>query len=92
MSAPPPYTVVLSASAKRAIERELPEPVAAAVVDFLFGPLARDPRRVGRPLRLELEGSWSARRGQYRVAYSIHDERVLVRVVRTSHRSDVYRT
>jgi hypothetical protein len=32
------YTVVLSAAAKRAIERDLPETVAAAVVDFLFGP------------------------------------------------------
>jgi mRNA-degrading endonuclease RelE of RelBE toxin-antitoxin system len=92
VSAPPPYTVVLSAAAKRAIERDLPEAVAAAVVDFLFGPLARDPRRVGKPLRLELEGLWSARRGQYRVVYSIHDERVLVRVVRISHRTDVYRT
>jgi mRNA-degrading endonuclease RelE of RelBE toxin-antitoxin system len=46
---------------------------------------------VGKPLRLELEGLWSARRGQYRVIYSIHDERVLVRVVRTSHRGDAHR-
>lgn len=37
-----------------------------------------------------MEGYLSARRGQYRVVYSIHDERVLVRVVRISHRADVY--
>ena len=43
-----------------------------------------------RPLRFELEGYWSARRGQYRVIYSILDDEVLVRVVRISHRSDVY--
>jgi mRNA-degrading endonuclease RelE of RelBE toxin-antitoxin system len=85
------YTVVLSAAAKRAIERDLPEAVAAAVVDFLYGPLAADPYRVGRPLRLELAGFWSARRGQYRVIYSVHDDQVLVRVVRISHRADVYR-
>jgi mRNA-degrading endonuclease RelE of RelBE toxin-antitoxin system len=30
------------------------------------------------------------RRGQYRVIYSIHDDRVLVRVVRISHGADVY--
>lgn len=84
------YTVVLSAAAKRAIERDLPEPVAVAVVDFLYGALAADPYRVGKPLRFELEGYWSARRGQYRVIYSIHDEEILVRVVRTSHRADVY--
>jgi mRNA interferase RelE/StbE len=84
------YEVVLSPRAKRAIEQDLPEAVAVAVVDFLYGPLAEDPYRVGKPLRLELEGYWSARRGQYRVIYSIHDEQVLVRVVRISHRADVY--
>jgi mRNA interferase RelE/StbE len=90
VSEPQTYTVVLSAAAKRAIERDLPEAVAVAVVDFLFGPLAADPRRVGKPLRFDLEGYWSARRGQYRVIYSIQDDQVLVRVVRISHRADVY--
>jgi mRNA interferase RelE/StbE len=84
------YTVLLSPAAKRAIERDLPEAVAAAVVDFLYGPLAEDPHRVGKPLRLRLEGYGSARRGQYRVIYSIHDDEVLVRVVRISHRADAY--
>jgi mRNA-degrading endonuclease RelE of RelBE toxin-antitoxin system len=84
------YTVLLSPAAKRAIERDLPEAVAAAVVDFLYGTLAEDPHRVGKPLRLQLEGYWSARRGQYRVIYSIHDDEVLVRVVRISHRADAY--
>lgn len=84
------YTVVLSAATKRAIERDLPEAVAVAVVDFLFGPLAADPHRVGKPLRFDLDGYWSARRGQYRVIYSIHDDTVLVRVVRISHRADAY--
>ncbi|WP_231487036.1 type II toxin-antitoxin system RelE family toxin [Candidatus Blastococcus massiliensis] len=59
--------------------------MAAAVVDFLRGPLAEDPQRVGEPLRLRLQGCWSARRGQYRVVCSIHDDEVLVRVV--PHRS-----
>jgi mRNA interferase RelE/StbE len=45
---------------------------------------------VGKPLRFELEGYWSARRGQYRVIYSIHDDEVLVTVVRISHRADVH--
>jgi mRNA interferase RelE/StbE len=94
VTGPRRHTVVLSAAAKRAIERDLPEPVAVAVavavVNFLYGPLAADPYRVGKPLRFELEGYWSARRGQYRVIYSIHDDEVLVRVVRISHRADVY--
>jgi mRNA-degrading endonuclease RelE of RelBE toxin-antitoxin system len=60
-----------------------------AVVYFLHGPLAEDPYRVGKPLRFQLGGYWSARRGQYRVTYSIHDDEVLVGVVRISHRGDV---
>ncbi|MCZ2839095.1 type II toxin-antitoxin system RelE family toxin [Modestobacter sp. VKM Ac-2985] len=90
MTGPRAYSVVLSAAAKRAVERDLPEPVAVAVVDFLYGSLAAEPYRVGKPLRFGLEGYWSARRGQYRVIYSIHDEEVLVRVVRISHRADAY--
>jgi len=85
------YSVVLSAAAKRAVERDLPEALAVAVVEFLFGALAAEPHRVGKPLRFELEGLWSARRGQYRVIYSIQEDQVLVRVVRISHRADVYR-
>jgi len=85
------YIVVLSAAAKRAIERDLPEAVAVAVVDFLYGPLSASPYRVGKPLRFELKGYWSARRGQYRVIYSIHEDEVRVRVVRISHRAAVYR-
>ena len=87
---PESYTVVLSPQAKRAIERDLPEAVAAAVVDFLFGALAQAPYRVGKPLRFDLEGYYSARRGQYRVIYSIYDEQVQVQVVRISHRADAY--
>jgi mRNA interferase RelE/StbE len=45
---------------------------------------------VGKPLRFELDGYWSAQRGQYRVIYSIHDDEVRVRVVRISHRADAY--
>ena len=84
------YTVLLSPAAKCAIERDLPGAVAAAVVDFLYGQLADDLHRVGKPLRLQLEGYWSARRGQYRVIYCIHNDEVLVRVVRISHRADAY--
>jgi hypothetical protein len=52
------YEVVLSPRAKRAIERDLPEAVAFAVVAFLYGPLAEDPYRIGTPLRLAITGYW----------------------------------
>lgn len=84
------YRVVLAPAARRALERQLPEAVAAAVVEFLYGPLAENPRRVGKPLRFELEGQHSARRGSYRVIYRIEEERVVVVVLKIAHRADAY--
>jgi mRNA interferase RelE/StbE len=42
-----------------------------AVWQFVSGPLLDNPHRVGKGLRYELEGYYSARRGQYRVIYRI---------------------
>jgi len=84
------YRVVLSRRAARDLHETLPEAVAAAVIDFLRGPLAENPHRVGKPLRGELSGQWSARRGQYRIVYVIHEQTVVVTVVRVAHRRDVY--
>ena len=84
------FELRVASSAARSLER-LPEPVAAAVVEFLTGPLLDEPRRVGKPLMRQLAGYWSARRGAYRVVYAIDDESALVLVVRIEHRADVYR-
>jgi mRNA interferase RelE/StbE len=65
--------------------------VATAAVEFLYGPLADNPHRVGKPLQLELAGLHSAHRGDYRVIYRIADERRGVDVVTIEHRSDIYR-
>ena len=53
--------------------------------------LAREPRRVGKPLRRELTGLYSARRGPYRVLYRIDEDHSLVLIERVDHRADVYR-
>lgn len=85
------YRVEISGPARRALERDLPPVVAAAAWEFISGPLAEDPFRVGKPLRGPLTGAWSARRGQYRVVYRLHGQAVLVTVLRIAHRRDVYR-
>ncbi len=87
-----PYELVVAGPAARAIAEALPEPVAVAVIDLVTGPLLTDPRRVGKPLRRELAGIWSARRGTFRVLYRIDDTRHEVVVLRVEHRRDVYRT
>jgi mRNA interferase RelE/StbE len=85
------YELVVTPPAARAISQQLPEPVAAAVIEFLTSSLIREPRRVGKQLRRELAGIWSARRGTYRLLYRINEERQEVIVLRIEHRSDVYR-
>jgi mRNA-degrading endonuclease RelE of RelBE toxin-antitoxin system len=69
----------------------LPPRVVAAVVEFAFGDLSREPRRVGKPLRRELVGVFSARRGPYRVLYRIDEDTSTVSILRVDHRADVYR-
>lgn len=86
------YDLVVAGPAARAISEELPEPVAAAVIDFITGSLLDNPRRVGRELRSELAGIHSARRGTFRILYRIDDERHEVTVLRVDHRRDVYRS
>jgi mRNA-degrading endonuclease RelE of RelBE toxin-antitoxin system len=69
----------------------MPENAAAAAIEFCFGALAANPRRVGKPLTRDLADYHTARRGGYRVVYRIDEPAQLVYVVRIQHRSDVYR-
>lgn len=85
------YEVRFTPPARRAIEFELPEKVAAAAVEFIFGALAKNPHRVGKQLRDQLAGTWSARRGEYRVIYTIDDDVIVIIVLRIDHRRDAYR-
>lgn len=85
------YRIRWASPARRAIENTLPEAVAAAVWEFVNGPLAENPHRVGKQLVRDLAGYWSARRGQYRVIYTINDDEIIVAVVAIDHRRDVYR-
>jgi mRNA interferase RelE/StbE len=86
-----PYEIVLTPPARRAITEKLPEAVATAVIDFLTTALLDNPHRVGKPLRDDLDGIWSARRGTYRVLYRIREDPPEVVVLRIDHRRDAYR-
>lgn len=84
------YAISWVPSAQRHLAR-LPEKIATAVVEFVYGSLAHNPRRVGRELRLDLAGHHAARRGDYRVIYRIDDAGRRVHVVAVEHRADAYR-
>jgi mRNA-degrading endonuclease RelE of RelBE toxin-antitoxin system len=84
------FEIAFSAPAQRALRR-LPEKAGTAIVGFIFGSLAQNPHRISKPLRLELAGLRSARRGEYRVTYRIDDSRHRIEVTAIEHRSDAYR-
>lgn len=85
------FDLQVTPPAARALSDRLPEPVAAAVIEFLTTALIEQPYRVGKPLRGELAGIFSARRGTYRVLYEIVAEHRQVVVLRVEHRRHAYR-
>lgn len=86
------YELVVAGPAARSIAERLPEAVAAAVIDFITGPLLENPYRVGVAIRRELEGIHAAGRGTFRVLYRIEEDSKTVMVLRIDHRADVYRS
>ena len=64
------YAIAWTPTAQRDL-RKVPEKVAHSTVEFIYGPVAESPQRVGKPLRLELAAPHSARRGDFRIIYRI---------------------
>jgi mRNA interferase RelE/StbE len=85
------FEVIFSPTARRDMGG-VPPRVIPAIVEFVYGDLAGSPRRVGKPLEHELAGSYSARRGSYRILYDINEQENRVLILRVAHRADVYRT
>ena len=85
------YELRVAGPAARAIAERLPEAIAAAVVEFITGPLLDNPHRVGTEVSGPLTGTHAARRGTYRVLHVIDDDQRLVTVKDVDHRADAYR-
>jgi mRNA interferase RelE/StbE len=85
-----PYEVAWTPTGKRDLSK-LPEKVATAVIEFVYGSLSDNPQRLGHALHLELLGMHSARRGDYRVIYRIDETQLVIHIAAIDHRSDVYR-
>jgi mRNA interferase RelE/StbE len=84
------YEVEITPEGLRHLDR-LPRKVRDAVVETIFGSISENPRRAGKELRGELEGLYSARRGEFRVIYEIDEESHVVLIHRAQHRGRVYR-
>jgi mRNA-degrading endonuclease RelE of RelBE toxin-antitoxin system len=90
---PDRYRLLVAGPAARALAGRLPEKIAAAVYEFITTALLDNPHRVGKRLLLPpFEGTWSARRGTYRVLYESDDDDRVVTVTAIEHRADAYRS
>jgi mRNA interferase RelE/StbE len=78
----------MSPSAEKELER-LPKKAIQRIVDAVDG-LGDNPRPHGCLKLQGEENSYRIRVGVYRVIYEIHDNKVLVVVVRIKHRKDAY--
>ena len=84
------YEVEITPEGRRHLNR-LPDRVRATALTTIFGPIAENPQRLGKPLVGELEGLRSTRRGDYRVIYEIFEDSETVLIHRVQYRRDVYR-
>lgn len=84
------YEVEITPEGLRHFDR-LPGKVRTAVIETILESIAENPYRAGRPLRGELEGLYSASRGEFRVIYEIFEETRVVLIHRAQHRRRVYR-
>jgi mRNA interferase RelE/StbE len=84
------WTVALTGPARRALESDLPEPVAWAAYTFITERLPTNPYRLGGELLGPYAGRRSAHLGTYLVVYRVDDSCHTVYVLSIRLRGDVY--
>jgi mRNA interferase RelE/StbE len=85
----PPYAIEFKPSADKALKR-LPAEAQRRIVAAVER-LAENPRPTGAVKLQGEERTYRLRVGDYRVIYDIHDEMLIVVVLRVAHRKDAYR-
>lgn len=84
------WAVELTGPARRALEGDLPEPVAWAAYTFITERLPVNPYRLGNALSGPYAGSHAAHLGTYRVVYRIDTAARTVYILSIRLRGDVY--
>ena len=82
------YRIVFRKSVLKDLER-IPKKEVRRIVDSIES-LAENPRPP-RSKKLSGEEKYRLRSGNYRILYSIEDDKLIVCVVKVRHRKDVYR-
>ncbi len=83
------YELIIKPSAEKALDR-LPRVARQRLVDAMRE-LREQPRPVGALKLAGEENTYRLRVGDYRIVYEIHDDVLLLLVLRVAHRKDAYR-
>jgi mRNA interferase RelE/StbE len=84
------YAIFFTPAARRRLD-QLSVQAATAIYEHVTGPVAENPYRLGKPLDRPFDDVWTARRGDYRILYTIDDAEHVVTVLAVAHRRDAYR-
>lgn len=84
------WTVRIAPPARRALERDLPEPVARAAYSFITDRLPANPHRLGGELQEPHAGMRAAHLGTYRVVCRLDESTRTIYVLAIRLRGDVY--
>ena len=73
--------------------KKLDKPSAKRIIDYFDEKVSilEDPRSLGKALKGPLRSYWRYRIGDYRVICDIQDDKLIVLVLKASHRKDVYK-
>jgi len=82
------HDLIINSAAEKQMRR-LPAKIHARVLSALDG-LKENPRPRGSKKLKGEDNLWRIRVGDYRVVYTIEDDKLIILVVRVAHRRDVY--
>jgi mRNA interferase RelE/StbE len=83
------YEIIIRPTAEKGLDK-ISRPIRQRVLDAMEK-LRGNPRPAGVVKLAGYENLWRLRIGDYRVIYEIHDDRLVILVLRVAHRKDVYR-
>ena len=82
------YKILIKPSAKKELEKLHRKELQKIVVKIKN--LSSEPRPEGSE-KLSADDKYRIRQGNYRIVYSIEDDKLIVLVVKIGHRRDIYR-
>lgn len=85
------YKVSISDKALKQLKK-MDKQVAKLIVGYIKKNLedCEDPRHLGKALQGNLNDKWRYRVGDYRILAKIEDDKMLIFVIETGHRKDIY--